>query len=131
MLTPTGRTATAVTSSLDSVKIAPTIRATTLTSREPVILDIESRIASTDTAMASYNASMSEMNDESRKQFKMVASEVKERGKALKKSLQNARTATEQDWDRARSQLASDYEAYAAALARVDAVTGVAPAVRP
>jgi hypothetical protein len=126
VLTPTGRPAVAVATSLESAKFAPTIRLTTISTRDPVMADIESRMKASERAMAAANASMAGMSDEGRKQFKAAAEEVKDKARELKRSVQAARKATEQDWDAARTELASDYEAYAAALAKVDAVSAAA-----
>jgi hypothetical protein len=59
-----------------------------------------------------------------RQQFDAAAEDVKEKAKQLKKSLKDARKATDAQWDASRAQVAADYEAYAAAVARVDAATG-------
>lgn len=129
-LSPTGRSVTAVSSSIDAVHFAPTIRSATLTSREQVLADVETRMKSSDAAMDTFHKSTSEMSAEGRAQFKAASDDVKAKEKALKKSVHAARKASNANWDTARAQLAADYEAYAAALAQVDAAAGVAPVSR-
>ena len=127
---PTGRTAASVSAALDSATFAPTIRSTAIATRDQVISDVETRIAATETAMNAMGKTASEMSAEGHKQFKAASDDVKEKAKALRKSAQAARKATEQDWDAARAQLAADYEAYASALASIDASAGAAPSIR-
>lgn len=124
-LLPTGRTTVSVTTSVDSATVLPAVRASMFESRAQTIADIESRLNTADKALASVRASSSQMSGAGRDQFKAAEDDVKAREKALRKSLRAARNASSAEWEGARNQLASDYEAYATALARIDAATGV------
>jgi hypothetical protein len=129
-LEPTGRPATGAAVALDATRIEPTIRSATFENRDEVISDLDSRVRSSRTAMAEFRRTESEMSTEGRAQFQSAADDVRAKEKALEKSLKAARHASAAEWDTARAQLAADYDAYAAALARVDATAGIAPAQR-
>ncbi|HUR58007.1 MAG TPA: hypothetical protein VM029_09890 [Opitutaceae bacterium] len=122
---PTGRSTVAVATSVDSVTVVPTIRAGMYESRDQVLTDIETRLKNSNTAMSTIRSTSSSMSESGRMQFKAAEGQVKEREKALRKSIKAARKANAQEWDAARTQLAADYEAYASALASVDASAGV------
>lgn len=102
-LLPTGRTSVAVSANLDSATVAQSIRSATAANREQVLSDIESRMAASDRVVSTAHANLS--------------ADAKAKAKALKKSVKEAR----KDWDASNAQLAADYEAYAAAMGRVDA----------
>lgn len=129
-LLPTGRSTVAAASSINAHVHAPTIRAASFSTREQVIADIETRLKASDEAMGTFRSSAAQMSADGRRTFKAADDEVKDKAAALKKSLRAARKATDAQWDSARAQLAADYEAYGAALARVDVAAGV-PAVGP
>jgi hypothetical protein len=122
-LTPTGRVA--VATSLESTRVAPTIRAATFASRDQTIADIEARLTASEKPLASLRSSTGEMSASGKTQFKTADDVVKEREKALRSSMRAARNASNAEWESARSKLAADYEAYASALASVDAAAGV------
>lgn len=126
-LSPTGRTTVSVASSLESTRIAPTIQAATFASRETTVADIDARLTASEKSLAALRSSSSEMSASGKTQFKTADDVVKEREKALRSSIRAARNASETEWDSARSKLAADYEAYASALASVDAAAGTAP----
>jgi hypothetical protein len=129
-LMPTGRPTTAISASIDSATVAPAIRSTMFASRDAVLRDIDARLSSSEHAMSSLRGTTSQMSAEGRQSFDAAHDEVKARAKALKKSIKTARHASEAEWESARAQLAADYEAYAAALARVDTAAGLPPATR-
>jgi len=129
-LLPTGRSTVAAASSINAHVYAPTIRAASISTREQVIADIETRMKTSEAAMGTFRSSASQMSADGRRTFKGADDEVKDKAAALKKSIRAARKANDAAWDNARAQLAADYEAYGAALARVDVAAG-APAVGP
>jgi hypothetical protein len=126
-LSPTGRTMISAAASLESTRISPSIRAATFTSRESTVADIDARLTASEKSLAALRSSSSEMSASGKTQFKTADDVVKEREKALRSSIRAARNASETEWDSARSKLAADYEAYASALASVDAAAGTAP----
>ena len=93
-LAPTGQTS--ATMSLDAARVAPTIRVASFSNREQVLSDIETRIATVSAT---------------------AGTAAKEKERALRASIQNARSASAQEWENARAKVAADYEAYAQALA--------------
>src|SRR6185295_18677403 len=98
-----------------------------MASREEAISDVENRMRTTETAIAVMKRSVDQMSPEGRNQFHTANTEVGERAKALRKSIRAAREANDSNWESARGQLASDFAAYADALARVDAAAGITP----
>lgn len=129
-LLPTGRPTVAAATSINAHVYTPTIRAASFSTREQVIADIEARMKTSDAAMGTFRSSAAQMSADGRRTFKAADDEVKDKAAALKKSIRAARKASDAQWDSARAQLAADYEAYGAALARVDVAAGV-PAVGP
>ena len=125
-LLPTGRTTVVVATPLEVTTFGPSIRSMTISSRDQMLADIEARVKTSDQAIASLRGTTSQMSADGRTQFNAASDEVKEKAKALKKSLTEARNATDAQWEAKRAQLAADYEAYAAAVARIDAATGAA-----
>lgn len=123
-LLPTGRTTIVVAAPLDATTFAPSIRSMTFASRDQMLNDIEARVKSSEKAIASLHGTTNQMGTAGRQQFNTAADDVKAKAKALRKSLKDARKATDAQWDAARAQLAADYEAYAAAVAQIDAATG-------
>ncbi len=126
-LLPTGRPTVAVATAVDAATFTPTLRVATHESRDQVIADIESRVKSSEAAVASVRSSASQMSAEGRRSFDAAADDAKDKAKALRKSIKAAQKASASEWENARAQLAADYDAYAAALARVDATVGLAP----
>lgn len=123
-LLPTGRTTVVVAAPLDATTFAPSIRTMSFASRDQMLTDIEARVKSSEKAIASLHNTTSQMGTAGRQQFTTAADDVKAKAKALRKSIKDARKATDAQWDAARAQVASDYEAYAAAVAQIDAATG-------
>lgn len=119
-LQPTGRGSVTVASSLDATTFGPTLRSATYANRNQVIADIESRVSATDTALGTVRGTANAMSADGKRAFHTAEDTVKQKAKALKKSIQAARKASESEWENARAQLASDFDAYAAAIASVD-----------
>lgn len=127
-LMPTGRPTIAVASTLEATTFAPTVRMATHASRDQIVADVETRMKASESALASMRSSASAMSAEGRRAFDAAADDAKARAAALRKSIDAARRASASEWENARAQLAADYDAYAAALARVDTTAGIAPA---
>ena len=123
-LLPTGRTTVAVATPLEVTTFGPSIRSMTFSSRDQVLADIDARVKNSEKAMSSLRSTTSQMSADGRTQFNAATDEVKAKAKALRKTLKDARNATDAQWDSIRAQLAADYEAYASAVARIDAATG-------
>jgi hypothetical protein len=129
-LMPTGRPTVAAAAALDSARLEPTIRSAAFESRDDLIDNVRTRVRQSDETVNEFRRSKSEMSTEGRSQFDADLSDVHAKAKALEKSLRAADRASSANWEAARAQLAADYDAYAAALARLDTAVGVAPANR-
>lgn len=125
VLTPTGRSTVAVASTLDAAGYSPVIRASMYEARAQTVADIENRLTASEAALASVSASSSAMNEDARKSFDTARDDVKAKEKALRKSIKAANKAEATEWENARAQLAADYDAYAAAVASLDATAGL------
>lgn len=123
VLTPTGRTGVAV--SLDASQTVAAINAGAYASREQLVADIESRMKAVDTAMKPMQDSTRQMSADGRTQYKAAEDEIKQAERALRNSLRAARRASATEWESARAQLASDFQAYASSVSRLDAAAGI------
>ncbi len=126
-LMPTGHPTVGAAAALAPAQMENGIRNAPFESRDDLIDGIRVRMRSSETTMVEFRHSESEMSPEGRSQFDALKDQVKERQDALEKSIRTAGRASSADWDQARAQLASDYDAYAVALSQVDAAVGVAP----
>src|SRR4051812_46454460 len=61
-LTPTGRSNVAVATSLNAATFAPTIRVTTMASREQMLADIDTQMTASEKAMSSFHSSTAQMS---------------------------------------------------------------------
>ncbi len=126
---PTGLPGSGAALTLDPTHVEPSIRASTFEARDNLVDGIRLRVRQSEEKIAEFRSSEAQMSDSGRSQFKSLNSEAKGRRKALEKSLRAAVNASSSDWQSAREQLAADYDAYASALAQMDAAVGV-PTVR-
>jgi hypothetical protein len=129
-LMPTGHPTVGAAMSLDAARVGPTIQSASFESRDEVIDNLRVRERQSNEAMAEVRRSRSEMSAEGRSQFDAAADAVSSTEKALNKSIRAAERASSANWEQARAQFASDYQAYAAALAQVDTAAGIAPIQR-
>jgi len=127
-LMPTGRPTVAASAALDDARMQPMIRNASFESRDQLVDSIRVRVRESEETVREFRRSESQMSASGRSQFQTLSSEEKTRRKALDRSLRAAADASSSEWERARAQLASDYDAYAAALASMDAAVGVTPA---
>jgi hypothetical protein len=123
-LQPTGRSNMAVAAALEAPTFAPTIRAATHDSRDQMVADIEHRLTATESSLATMRGTASAMSTDGRRAFENQENTVKEKAKALRKSIKAAQKASASEWDNARAQLAADFDAYAAAVGQIDATAG-------
>lgn len=124
-LAMTGRPTTGVSASLEATRIAAAIRSQPETGREQLFTDVESRLKSGASSLQALRNSTRNVGAAAREQFDDAADDLRDKEKALRKSLKAARKAKADNWESAREQLAADYEAYAAAAARVDSAAGI------
>jgi hypothetical protein len=127
-LMPTGRPGIAASASLDDARMQPVLRNASFDARDQIVDDVRVRVRQSEDTVREFRRSESQMSTSGRSQFDALNDEVKARRKALEHSTRVAANASSADWDSARAQLASDYDAYASALASLDAAVGVTPA---
>jgi hypothetical protein len=129
-LMPTGHPTASAAMALDATRVGPSIQNASFETRQDVIDNVQSRVRQSDAAMTEFRRSRAEMSTGGRTQFDAATDSVKAAEKTLQKSIRAAQHASSANWEQARAQLASDYNAYATALAQVDAAAGIAPAQR-
>ncbi|HVS54189.1 MAG TPA: hypothetical protein VHD62_17670 [Opitutaceae bacterium] len=124
-LAMTGLPATSLAASLDAARVSSAILNQPAESRGQVIADVQTRMAAADGAISTFEETSNQMDRSSRRELTVATDATKEREAALFKTLRAARRANPDQWDATRAELASDYNAFAAAAAQVDAVTGM------
>lgn len=130
----TGAEASGVVTVLNPGEMAREIRGTSETSRDMLTAKVNAKIETGDRVLSDINRQARELRGDARTQFKAAADNVRDTEKALKRTLNDARKATNETWSEVQARLAADYEAYAAAVARAHAaatVTGATTAPTP
>ncbi len=118
-----------VSVALDAGPTATTIRSATFTTREQLTTDVDQRMDAGAKAMVEFKERAKLLDASAQAEFKVAVKDADARAKQLKKSAKSARKGSEETWGKDRDSLAADYEAYASAMARVEAAT--APHVQP
>lgn len=124
-LLPTGRPTVALSTGLDSANVVTGLRGAAHSSRDVVIGDVDTRWMASQASMNAMRGTQGEMGASGRAQFQSLQEEVNDLDRDVRLALRDARYATTENWESAKTRLASAYEAYAAAVARVDASTGL------
>jgi hypothetical protein len=119
-LTPTGPSTLAVT--VDAVRVSPGIRSLTYESRDTMLGDLDNRIEGSIKTINDNRDIMRDMAAATRDQFKDAIEQVELRERALRKSLKDAKKADATEWDAARTELAANYDSFAAAAQTFDNV---------
>jgi hypothetical protein len=130
----TGAEASGVINVLNPGDIAREIRSTSDTSRDVLYAKVNAKLDTGERVLSDINRQARELRGDARTQYKAAADNVRDAEKALKRSLNDARKATNDNWSEVQARLASDYEAYASAVARAHAaatVTGATAAPAP
>ena len=125
---PTGLPTVGAAASLDAARVGTTIQSASFETRDELVDNVRMRMRQSEDALSSFRRSRSQMSAEGRTQFDAAVDAVQAAEKNLDKSIRAASRASSATWEQARAQLAADYDAYAAALARIDASAGIAPA---
>ena len=86
--------------------------------------DIEQRLDSQKESSKSLKTEGKRLEGQAKSDFKTAYDELETREKDLKRSVKEVRTVREEKWDSARSELASNFQAYMAAFARVQMQVG-------
>lgn len=102
--------------SLDATQMGSQIRSDATASRDQ-LRDIEARVVVSTQSMAETRGTMAALTAEDQKQFNSANTDVQEKAQTLRNSIQVARNT-----ETSGEQVATDFEAYAAAVARVDRI---------
>ena len=109
---------------LNTAEVTGQIRQTDEDARVTMLSMIESRIEATGRSVDRWQRAVRRLEGDIRSRAEEAIGEVKAREKALRSSLREARRASVQEWSEARERVASDYEAYAQAVACAEAGIG-------
>ena len=105
---------------LDVTHVGPQLRSDATASQEQ-LSDLEARVKASGESMAATRSTQPAMSATNTAALKVANNDVKDTEAALRKSIKTARSTNSE-----QQQLASDYEAYAAAVARVAAANRIA-----
>lgn len=114
-----------VSVSLNTTETTTQIRNSTFETRDTVITQVDSTLKTTHVAMAQLRQRGSQLSGDARAQFKSAYEQLRLREQALRESLRNARQASASTYADAQAKLASDYDAYAQAVAAAEAAGAV------
>jgi hypothetical protein len=107
---------------LDAGPVASQVRGAALETRQKVMAEMDARIEASARAMVALQKSSEQLKGTAQADFKAAVKEAGARESQLKKSLKAAGKAKADTWGKARSDVAADYEAYAAAVTHAEAV---------
>jgi len=114
---------------LDAGPTATTIRSAAFATHEQLATDVDQRMDAGAKVMVELKERSKLLDASAQTEFKAAVKDADARAKQLKKSAKAVRKGSQETWDKDRDSLAADYEAYASAMARVEAAT--APHVQP
>ncbi len=103
-----------------------TIQSGDFASRNQLVNDIEQRLDMQRDALKSLKGEGKRLQGQAKSDFKAALDELESHEKDLKRSLRRARNASADSWNTDRSELASHYDAYVAAFARIQTQLGTA-----
>lgn len=107
--------------------IGSSIQAADYNSRNQLTTQIEQQLDVQKETLRSIRRNSRNLEGQPRTDFKSAWSDVEDRERDLKRSLREARNASQSQWESVRSELASKYQAYLSAVSRaqMDAGSGV------
>jgi hypothetical protein len=113
----------AVSTALNPSDTIHSIQSTTFDERRTLLNEVSDRIDAGDKLVSSLKRDPRALNTDVRTEFKSALDDVKAKEKFLKRSLKEASNASNVDaWTVAQGTLAADYEAYATAVAALNAM---------
>jgi hypothetical protein len=110
-----------VTTALNPSDTVRDINATAFDARKSLTDEVSDRIDTGRKTISSLRSISKSLDADARAKFDAALDEARARETALKHSLKAARKATTDTWSSAQAALASDYQAYATAVAQLDA----------
>lgn len=116
-----------VSASLNAPVMTAEIRNSSFETRDAVYSQVDASLQTTHVAMAQLRQRGSQLSGQARDQFKNAYEQLRLREQALRDSLRDARSASAATYADAQAKLASDYDAYAQAVAAAEAAGAVNP----
>lgn len=116
-----------VSASLNTTEMTAQIRNSSFETRDGVYSQVDANLQTSHVAMAQLRQRGSQLSGQARDQFKNAYEQLRLREQALRESLREARSASAATYADAEAKLASDYEAYAQAVAAAEAAGAVNP----
>jgi len=116
-----------VSASLNAPAMTTEIRNSSFETRDTVYSRVDASLQTTHVAMAQLRQRGSQLSGQAREQFKNAYEQLRIREQALRDSLRDARSASAATYADAQAKLASDYDAYAQAVAAAEAAGAVNP----
>lgn len=114
-----------VSLSLNTTETTAQIRNSTFETRDTVLSQVDTTLKTTHESMAQLRQRGSELSGDARDEFKNAYEQLRLREQALRESIREARHATVSTYPDAQAKLASDYDAYAEAVAAAEAAGAV------
>lgn len=99
--------------------LATSLQSTDYTNRSQLAEQVDQRIDAQKDTLKSLKKEGKHLDGQAKSDFKAAWDDVEAREKDLKHSVHQARSATADRWDAARSQLASNYQAFEASVSRL------------
>lgn len=104
------------------------IRSATPSSRDALYSQINTRIENNGRIISDLDHQARALRGDAKTEFNAAASNLRDSEKSLKRSLNDVRKASNDTWSDAQARLATDYQAYAVAVARAQAAVNAGTA---
>lgn len=118
-----------VSATLDATNELNSIRGTERANRQQLSDEIKIKIDASQKAWHSAKSEARPLSGQARDDFKAASKDVENAKERLERSVRKARNADDNEWSQAREQVATDYQAYAEAIARAEAAANVGVSV--
>ena len=96
--------------------------------RAELAAQIERNVEAGAELMAVARAQLPDFDEETRRQFLQIEQAVRSAETRLRRGLKSAQAASTENWSRARTSLAANFEAYAQAIAQAERLITLGPA---
>ena len=96
--------------------------------RAELAAQIERNVEAGAELMAVARAQLPDFDEETRRQFLQIEQAVRSAETRLRRGLKSAQAASTENWSRARTSLAANFEAYAQAIAQAERLVALGPA---
>jgi hypothetical protein len=110
---------------LDAGATVMKARTADFAARDEIVTQMSARLDASVKSLHLLQDRSTQFKGQVSEEFKAALNNARTREQQTRKSIDFARSATAETWREARSNVAADYEAYAAALTRIEAVASV------